>query len=72
MENAILQMMVLEQIHTLILCALLIFASCAYIAILPWNRKDLEKCHSEFKRSLGFAKYYPVLSKERLLKVRGQ
>ena len=67
MENVLLQMMIMEQLHTLFLCALLLFASCAYIAILPWSKEDLEKSHREFMQSFGFSKYSPVLPTEILL-----
>ena len=67
MENVLLQMMIMEQLHTFVLCALLLFASCAYIAILPWRKEELEKSHREFMQSLGISKYSPVLSSEILL-----
>jgi hypothetical protein len=68
MENIILQSMFWDQLHTLVLCGLLLFASCAYISILPWSKEELEKCNKEFKRNFGLTKYRPMMPEKLLVK----
>jgi hypothetical protein len=68
MEDLILQSMFWEQIHTFVLCSLLLFASCAYISILPWSKEELEKCNRDFLESFGATKYRPILAKDLLVK----